>query len=277
MVDMPTVTMPKSRRDKEVLTGCEILYMSTSDINKRLEVPEHYPKFREDLLEKLCRNIKRNGILQPILLKRSRGKLILVDGWKRLMCAIENKISPIPVIICDEYSPELKDAVTLTLNIVRSKPCGYEVVLAVHNLYASGVKHKQIEEAIGLSAKTIRNYITAGNNFVKKVVENATEDEVKAIYDKMREMCLSATRFINCSTIATNPESFMKCIEQVPKEAESLKEGLKKAKAREIVEEALNKGLSDAQLKEAVDLYQTLKQSKTFDELCQKLREYLGV
>lgn len=274
---MLTTNTAKNEKRKETLSGCEFLFMGVSDITKRLIVPDHYPKFREDILERLCRNIKRNGILQPILLKREKGKFILVDGWKRLMCAIENKISPIPVVICDEYSPELKDAVTLTLNIARSRPCGYEVVLAVYNLYTAGVTYKQIEEAIGLTAKTIKNYITAGNNYVKKVVENATEEQLKAINEKMRELCLSTSRFINCSTIATDPESFLKCIISMPRDAEPLKEGLKKAKAKEILKEAMDKGLSDLQLKEAIDLYRIIKDSKTFEELCQKLKEYLGV
>ena len=274
---MNTTNVRSARKSSDTLSGCELIYMSISDLAKRLEVPENYPKFREDLLERLCRNIKRNGILQPILLKRSRGKLKLVDGWKRLMCAMENKVSPIPVIICDEYSDELKDAVTLTLNIIRGKPCGYEIVLAIHNLYSGGVSYKQIEEAVGLTAKTIRNYITAGNNYVKKVIENATEEEVKAINEKMKEMCLPATRFISCATVATGPESFLKCIEGVPREAESIKEGVNRAKAREIAEEAMSKGLSDAQLREAVEMYQMLSKAESFEELCRMMKKYLGV
>ncbi len=264
------------QRQLDNIKGCEIIYASLTDAVSHITVPEHYPKFREDTLNKLCNNIKRLGIIQPIIVKRSNGSLTLIDGWKRLQCAMQNQIRTIPLMVCEDIAPNLGDAVTLTLNIIRSKPCGWEIIHAIHTLRENGTKWNQIEASIGLKPKTLKNYETAMNNFLSKVIANADESQVNEVYSLLREQCVTVNRFMACSNTATDPQSFIECIKGLPRTSIPYEEAKAEAKVKQMLRQITRNNetsMDDVQL--ALELYSTLMNASTIQEACERFRQWL--
>ena len=79
----------------------------------RLVLNARHPRKNDTAVDRMCSSIRKFGFKIPVL-ARSDGEV--VDGHLRIKAARKLRITEIPVILCDEWSPAQVKAFRLMLN-----------------------------------------------------------------------------------------------------------------------------------------------------------------
>lgn len=112
---------------------------------------------REDI-ESLARSIKSQGILQPLVVRRSGEGFQLIAGERRLRAAREAGLSVVPVIVREADDQQML-ALALVENIQRSDLGPVEKAEAFRRLSTEfGLTQEQMGERVGMSRSSVANF-----------------------------------------------------------------------------------------------------------------------
>jgi ParB family chromosome partitioning protein len=121
----------------------------------------HQPRHHMDeaALEELSDSIRQNGVLQPILVRRSAGGFELVAGERRLRAAARAGLREIPALVCSlEETESMKLA--LLENIQREDLSPLEEAEAYRAIMqALDASHQELASVLGKSRSTISNML----------------------------------------------------------------------------------------------------------------------
>ena len=128
-----------------------------AQIKPNREQPRH--RFPEEKIQELAASIQEQGILQPIIVKKSEEGYELICGERRLRAAKHCGLDKIPVIIKDIAEDKLLEW-ALVENIQREDLNAMEEAQAYVRLIEShDLSHDQIAKKVGKDRSTIANTI----------------------------------------------------------------------------------------------------------------------
>jgi len=120
----------------------------------------HQPRarFDEEAIKELSQSIKANGVLQPIVVRRSPGNgFELVAGERRLRASRLAGLTSIPAIVRQVADREMLE-MALVENIQRENLNAIEEAKAYHTLHEKlSLTHDQISERVGKQRVSITN------------------------------------------------------------------------------------------------------------------------
>lgn len=113
--------------------------------------------FDEDKLDELARSIRRNGLIQPIGVAKTRNGYKLIFGERRLRASIIAKMKQIPCIVMNDAANRSK-LYSLIENLQRDDLTFFEQADGINALIMQyGMSRQEISERLGLSESTISN------------------------------------------------------------------------------------------------------------------------
>lgn len=115
--------------------------------------------FQPERLSELAQSIRENGIIQPIVVRRSGDKYQLIAGERRWRAARIANLEAVPVVVQDFADDRLME-VTLIENIQREDLNPIEVAHAFERLNREfSLSHEQIAQRTGKDRSTITNLL----------------------------------------------------------------------------------------------------------------------
>lgn len=115
--------------------------------------------FRADRLEELAQSIRANGIIQPIIVRRTDDRFELVAGERRWRAAKLAGLATVPVVVQD-FAPERLLELALIENIQREDLNPIETAHAFDRLVREmGLTHEEIGRRTGKDRSSIANSI----------------------------------------------------------------------------------------------------------------------
>lgn len=128
-----------------------------SSIRPNREQPRH--RFSEETINELADSIKEQGILQPIIVKKSEQGFELVCGERRMRAAQRCGLEKVPAIIKDIAEDKLLEW-ALVENIQREDLNAIEEAQAyVRLIEARDLSHEEIAKRVGKNRSTVANTI----------------------------------------------------------------------------------------------------------------------
>jgi ParB family transcriptional regulator, chromosome partitioning protein len=126
------------------------LNVKISDIEIKADQPRKY--FDSEKLADLIESIKKVGIIQPVILKKSNNKIILIAGERRVRAAKEAGLDEVPAYFVDGDS----NVISLIENLQREDLNPIEEAEALVKLVEeSGFKDKDLIPILGKAKSTI--------------------------------------------------------------------------------------------------------------------------
>lgn len=115
--------------------------------------------FDEKSIEELAQSIKENGIIQPLVVRKSEGNYEIIAGERRWRAAQKVGLTKVPVIIKDVSDKEALE-LALVENLQREDLNPIEEATAYEQLIQDfGLTHEEISERIGKERSTITNQL----------------------------------------------------------------------------------------------------------------------
>lgn len=113
--------------------------------------------FQPESLDELAASIKEQGVLQPIVVRRSDGGYEVVAGERRWRAACRAGLHEIPAVV-KEYSDQAALQVALIENLQREDLDPLEEASAYHRLLGDyKLSHEQVASAVGKSRSAVTN------------------------------------------------------------------------------------------------------------------------
>ncbi|HKI83916.1 MAG TPA: ParB/RepB/Spo0J family partition protein, partial [Candidatus Krumholzibacteria bacterium] len=127
------------------------------DLRPNPHQPRHH--MDESALEELSESIRQNGVLQPVLVRRTAEGFELVAGERRLRAAARAGLREIPALVCSlEETESMKLA--LLENIQREDLSPLEEAEAYREIMrALDASHQELASVLGKSRSTISNML----------------------------------------------------------------------------------------------------------------------
>lgn len=136
-------------------TGLDIRQVNPRDVDVNPQQPRK--SFPADELEALKNSISREGVLQPILVRRSGGKFQVIAGERRFRAAQELGLDAIPAVVVDVPEDRLLE-LALIENIHRANLNPIELAEAyVHLVDRNGWTQETLAEKLGVSRSGVTN------------------------------------------------------------------------------------------------------------------------
>ena len=134
-----------------------VTQVAVSSIDANPYQPRQY--FDEEELQKISDSIKKEGVLQPVILTPNNGRYNVVAGERRIQAAAMAGLTSVPAII-----KSLSDADSLRIalieNIQRSDLNAIEEAMAYSVLIDNfGYTHEQCAEQVGRDRSTVCNFL----------------------------------------------------------------------------------------------------------------------
>jgi ParB family chromosome partitioning protein len=115
--------------------------------------------FRSDRLEELAQSIRANGIIQPLIIRRTGERFALVAGERRWRAAKLAGLGNVPVVVQD-FAPDRLLELALIENIQREDLNPIETAHAFDRLVRElGLTHEEIGRRTGKDRSSIANSI----------------------------------------------------------------------------------------------------------------------
>ncbi|NQU88224.1 MAG: ParB/RepB/Spo0J family partition protein [Mariniphaga sp.] len=136
---------------------------------------------REDRIDELARSINRHGLMQPILLFGNAGKppYKIIVGQRRLLAHQKLSKETIKATFSGEIEPIEATLLSLAENMQRvdlNHADKADHITILYNHY--GKDEHQVAEALGLSVRTIRDYVKIGEQATDKAKELLKSEKV---------------------------------------------------------------------------------------------------
>ena len=126
-----------------------------------IDVNPHQPRteFEPGALEELSRSIKEDGVIQPILVRPSGDRYMLVAGERRMRAARAAGLTAIPAVVRDIEDDRLLE-IALVENIQREDLNPIEVAVALQRLAQTAqLSHEELAQRTGKDRSTITNLL----------------------------------------------------------------------------------------------------------------------
>lgn len=116
-------------------------------------------EFDEEALEELAESIRQLGLIQPITVKRSGDKYIIISGERRWRAAEKAGLEALPAYI-REVDDTTLHAMALVENIQREDLNAIEISLGMQRLIEEcGLTQESLAERLGKKRSTVANYL----------------------------------------------------------------------------------------------------------------------
>jgi len=116
-------------------------------------------EFDEEALEELAESIRQLGLIQPITVKRSDDKYIIISGERRWRASERASLEAIPAYI-REVDDTTLHAMALVENIQREDLNAIEISLGMQRLVEEcGLTQEALAERLGKKRSTVANYL----------------------------------------------------------------------------------------------------------------------
>lgn len=116
-------------------------------------------EFDEEALEELAESIRQLGLIQPITVKRSGEKYIIISGERRWRAAEKAGLESLPAYI-REVDDTTLHAMALVENIQREDLNAIEISLGMQRLIEEcGLTQEALAERLGKKRSTVANYL----------------------------------------------------------------------------------------------------------------------
>ncbi len=116
-------------------------------------------EFDEEALEELAESIRQLGLIQPITVKRSGDKYIIISGERRWRAAEKAGLEALPAYI-REVDDTTLHAMALVENIQREDLNAIEISLGMQRLIEEcGLTQEALAERLGKKRSTVANYL----------------------------------------------------------------------------------------------------------------------
>lgn len=140
--------------------------------------------FDPEELESLCTSIKRNGVIQPIVLRRMGDNYEIIAGERRWRASMQAKLKTIPAVIMD-LDEEQRYEVSLVENLQRSDLNPIEEAMAYKTLLEKyNMTQEKISEIVGKSRTYVTN-MTRLLKLAKSVQEDLINNKITVGHAKM--------------------------------------------------------------------------------------------
>lgn len=141
--------------------------------------------FKKEELCELSDSIRENGVLQPITVRESNGRYILVAGERRLRATMMAGMSEIPAIISD-IDEKQSSLIALLENLQRCDLDFFEEATGIYNLIRNyGFSQEEAAKKLGKSQSAISNklrLLRLPPNVINSIIEhNLTERHARAL------------------------------------------------------------------------------------------------
>jgi|UniRef100_A0A7V5XYZ6 ParB family chromosome partitioning protein len=145
-----------SEEAKKILEN-EVIYLKIEEIKLNPYQPRKL--IDEKSLEELANSIKEKGILQPLVVRRTREGYQLIMGERRLRAAKLAGLTEVPVIVKNVSEPEMIE-MALIENLHREDLNPIEEALGYKSLIEEfNYTHEKIAEKVGKERATITNML----------------------------------------------------------------------------------------------------------------------
>ncbi len=138
-------------------SASEMTEVKISDIQPNPTQPR--TEFDEEALEELADSIRQLGLIQPITVKRSGDKYIIISGERRWRAAAKAGLEALPAYI-REVDDTTLHAMALVENIQREDLNAIEISLGMQRLIEEcGLTQEALAERLGKKRSTVTNYL----------------------------------------------------------------------------------------------------------------------
>ena len=151
--------------------------------------------FNKETLQDLAYSIKQHGIVQPILVKKSEERYIIIAGERRFRAARQAGLRTVPVLLSDLNEQEMAE-VALIENIQRENLNPIEEAAAISFLMKQhDLTQEEVSRRIGKSRSVIANSLRL-LTLPKPIIANIEEGKISAGHAKILAGMIDETRQI---------------------------------------------------------------------------------
>jgi ParB family chromosome partitioning protein len=162
---------PKAEKPKGLINEIDI-----ADIQPNKNQPRTV--FDEEALAELSESIKRNGIIQPLVLAKSEDGYIIIAGERRWRAAGLAGLRKVPAVVREVKEESEKLELALIENIQREDLGAVELAKAYRNLMEThGYRQEDVAEVVGKSRSAVANTIRL-LGLPEKVIEALSENRI---------------------------------------------------------------------------------------------------
>ncbi len=137
--------------------GSTLLLIDPRTVRPNPKQPRHF--FNEDALRELAESIKRDGVQEPVIVRKKDGVFELVSGERRVRASVLAGLEKIPAV-CREVSDEDMLKLGLIENIQREDLNPIETARAYRALALHfGWTQEQLAEQVGKKRATVTNML----------------------------------------------------------------------------------------------------------------------
>ncbi len=160
----------------------------------------HQPRqdFTEEELQELAESFKHNGIIQPLVVKKTDAGYIIIAGERRFRAAQRAGLTEVPAVVMDDIDDVRMLELALVENIQRQNLNPIELADALQRLMDQcGLTQQQLSERIGKGRVAIANTLrlrtlpTSIQNFVR--AGRLTEGHARALLALPDETAMRVT------------------------------------------------------------------------------------
>lgn len=139
-------------------TGVQSRYrlMQAADISPNASQPRKH--FDEAALRELADSIRENGIIEPLIVRRTQTGFELIAGERRWRAARMAGLVAVPVVITDATDEESLELAIIE-NIQREDLNAIEEAEAYKSLTAFGMSQEAVAKKVGKERATVANYL----------------------------------------------------------------------------------------------------------------------
>lgn len=156
--------------DQKLLQGAKLDEVRLSDIKVKGQVRT---KFNDNSLKELSENIRTNGLIQPLVLHKEKGHLVLICGERRFRAMNLIEMEKAPCFVLDNKSADELMAIQFSENSSREALHYIDKADGILNYQkATKASERKIQVALGISKSEVhRSLIIA--KLAKKIKEAA--------------------------------------------------------------------------------------------------------
>ena len=155
-------------RGLDAIFGTEKPVVKTAPMNSMAEIATEQiipnpnqprTQFDEDALEELAASIRQLGVIQPITVKKSDDKYIIISGERRWRASQRVGLATVPAYV-REVDDENLHAMALVENIQRQDLNAIEIALGMQRLIEEcGLTQEAMADKVGKKRSTVSNYM----------------------------------------------------------------------------------------------------------------------